>query len=182
MANDLWRTPPQVFKYYDDDCNFVCDVTASAENHLVECYMDEDDDMLSTDWLDFGIEEGQFVWCNPPYSNPLPFVSKCLSEAENNGIGSVMLLNHDMSVEWSALLATSGCFIEVFIAEGSKEKGSKDPYRNGRVSFLDEDGEPIGSNNKAQFAVIIPPWVPRPGLPETVYTSLKSIMSAANAK
>ena len=41
MANDLWRTPKEVFKYFNDRYDFQCDVAASDDNHLDDCYITE---------------------------------------------------------------------------------------------------------------------------------------------
>ena len=173
MANDLWRTPKPVFEYYNSRYDFVYDVAASDENHLCEKYITEDDNFLTEDLNGYDIESGSYVWCNPPYSNPLPFVRKCITESINNGIGTVMLLNHDMSVEWSSLLATIGCRIEVLIASGSKQDKT---YCDGRIAFIDGDGNPISSNNKGQFTAIIPPFVDVHRDADTSYVPLSRVM------
>ena len=48
------------------------------------------------------------VFCNPPYSNPLPWVKKAIAESKK-GITVVMLLKHDSSTEWYRLLHEAGC-------------------------------------------------------------------------
>jgi phage N-6-adenine-methyltransferase len=156
MANDLWRTPPEIFEYYNSKYDFKCDVTASKENAMCDLFITEKMDFLTTSLNDLGIKAGSYVWCNPPYSKPLPFVKKCIQESTLSGIGSLMLLNHDMSVEWSSLLASCGCKLDVYTASGSKLDKT---YRNGRIAFLDADGNPIKTNNKSQFSAIIPPFV-----------------------
>jgi phage N-6-adenine-methyltransferase len=174
MANDLWRTPKEVFNYFDRRYDFQCDVAASDDNHLCDSYITEKENALTLDWgasLET-VNYGSYVWCNPPYSNPLPWVIKCISESEHYGIGSVMLLNCDMSVEWSSLLVNLECKIIHSIASGSKKDKT---YRNGRIAFLNENNQPVGENNKAQVIFIIPPYV-RAGEPVTVYLPLVNIM------
>jgi phage N-6-adenine-methyltransferase len=165
MANDLWRTPKEVFKYFNDRYDFQCDVAASDDNHLCDDYFTERSNALILDW---GLEplythHGAYVWCNPPYSKPLPWVKKVIEESQENGIGTVMLLNCDMSTKWAKLLTKVSCEI-VFITEG-------------RIAFLDGEGKAIGGNNKSQMVIIIPPYV-RVGEPVTRYLPLADIMGA----
>jgi phage N-6-adenine-methyltransferase len=165
MANDLWRTPKEVFKYFNDRYDFQCDVAASDDNHLCDDYFTERSNALILDW---GMEplythHGAYVWCNPPYSNPLPWAHKIIKESQENGIGTVMLLNCDMSTRWAKLLTKVSCEI-IFITEG-------------RIAFLDGEGKAIGGNNKSQMVIIIPPYV-RAGEPVTRYLPLVDIMGA----
>ncbi len=160
MANDLWRTPGQVFKYFNDQYDFECDVAASDQNHLCDKYYTEEVNALKWNWED-EVFAGGFAWCNPPYSKPLPWVEKCITESQESGIGSVILLNCDMSTRWAKLLTKVSCEI-IFITEG-------------RISFLDGEGNPAGGNNKSQVVFIIPPYV-RPGEPVTKYLPLANIM------
>jgi phage N-6-adenine-methyltransferase len=163
MANDLWRTPKEVFKYFNDRYDFQCDVAASDDNHLCDSYYTKKDDALTVDWGNCYAElcDGDYVWCNPPYSNPLPWVHKIIKESQENGIGTVMLLNCDMSTKWAKLLTKVSCKI-IFITEG-------------RIAFLDGKGKAIGGNNKSQMVIIIPPYV-RAGEPVTRYLPLVDIM------
>jgi phage N-6-adenine-methyltransferase len=176
MANDLWRTPKEVFKYFNDRYDFECDVAASDDNHLCDSYYTKKDDALTVDWGNCYAElcDGDYVWCNPPYSNPLPWVHKIIKESQENGIGTVMLLNCDLSVEWSSLLVNLECKIIHPIASGSKKDKT---YCNGRIAFLNENNQPVAENNKAQVLFIIPPYV-RTGEPVTRYLPLVDIMGA----
>jgi phage N-6-adenine-methyltransferase len=160
MANDLWRTPKEVFNYFNDQYGFECDVAASDDNHLCDYYFTEEIDALSYPW-EIQIAPGLYVWCNPPYSKPLPWVKKAIEESQENGIGTVMLLNCDMSTKWAKLLTKVSCKI-IFITEG-------------RIAFLDGKGKAIGGNNKSQMVIIIPPYV-RAGEPVTRYLPLVDIM------
>lgn len=83
---------------------------------------DEDGLKVSWNWCDY---DGVFV--NPPYSNPLPWVKKAISEHQKAGMvydpcsdeydeyaefasaeNIVMLLRHDTSTEWYRLLHEAG--------------------------------------------------------------------------
>jgi hypothetical protein len=99
-------------------------------------------------------------------------VHKIIKESQENGIGTVMLLNCDMSVEWSSLLVKLECKIIHPIASGLKKNKT---YCNGRIAFLNESNKPVGENNKAQVFFIIPPYV-RVGEPVTRYLPLVDIM------
>ena len=169
MANDTWRTPLKIFEYYDGFYNFKYDICADHTNALCEHYFTEEQNCLKQNGY---VKAGNYVWCNPPYSNPLTFVQHLINQSFIYGIGSVLLVNHDMSVEWSSLLCEIECTHHVFIASGSKQDKT---YCNGRIAFIDENNKPIAGNNKGQIAVIIPPFV-RYGEPKVKYMQLSSIM------
>ena len=131
MNKDCWQTPLELFKPIDDKYNFEVDVCASQENSLCKYYWTVDNDCLQQDWSDVS----GFVWCNPPYSNPLPFVEKC----QQYGY-AVMLLNQDASTKWAKI---------VF------EKASKVILLSDRVGFINPVTLEVGkSNHKCQMIVI----------------------------
>lgn len=53
---------------------------------------------------------GRQTFCNPPYSNPLPWVRKAIDEVNSNLSVDivVLLLKHDSSTEWYRLLHEHG--------------------------------------------------------------------------
>lgn len=141
MANDNWRTPPEVYALLNAEFNFQADMAASDINHLHDFYFTEEIDSLSFDWST--LFKDKYVWLNPPYSNPKPWVSYVRQQQEL-GVGTVMLLNSDMSTAW---------FDDAF--------NSVSEIRNiigGRLAFLDADGNPIKGNNKSQFFLIFHPY------------------------
>jgi len=158
--NDLWRTPPEVFNNFDVKYHFVCDVAASDTNHLCDKYFTESNSALDVTWRE-SANSGDFVFCNPPYSNPLPWVEKCIFEAKINGIGSVILLNHDMSTRWAQKLLNQECKVIVFTGK--------------RIAFLNGEGEPVKGNSKGQVAFVLPPFMDH-GKPLTEYVTLESVM------
>lgn len=159
MANDLWRTPPEVFNTLNKEFEFVADMACSEDNKLHRIGFTENDDSLSFDWFDtikalhFGIMPNLYVWLNCPYSNPMPWVKKSL-EAQSNGLGVVMLLNADTSVGWFAEALKGVSEIRNIISD-EKESGG---YSSGRLSFIDGEGFPISGNNKPQFFLIFNPF------------------------
>ncbi len=77
MADD-WYTPKFIFDALK--CEFdldVCSPSDGASMVPAKKFFTIEDDALQQEW------EG-FVWMNPPYSNPTPFVDKFI--AHNNGI------------------------------------------------------------------------------------------------
>ena len=141
---------------------YVCDVCASEENALHRRFIDEEGDFLTTDSAFFATI-GKYVWMNPPYSKPKPFIQRAIFNSKYNGIGCVILLNHDMSTSWARLLQTLFITHEVFDA---------------RISFLGADGKPVRGNKKGQFISIIPPFV-GDGVPVVRYVSLEEVMNKA---
>lgn len=140
---DTWRTPPELFGNLYAEFNFKMDAAASEDNTLCDIYISREENTLVTPWLD-KVSKGDYVWLNPPYSNPKPFIIKCHHESRDNGIGSVVLLPADTSVKWFHLAVA--CADEIrFIT-------------NGRLSFISsQSGLPVGGNAKGSMLVI---WYP----------------------
>jgi phage N-6-adenine-methyltransferase len=163
VSNDTWRTPPEIFNYFNMGYDFKIDVCASKENSLCPDYIDQDEDALKADWLHKGLNrrKGTYVWMNPPYSKPLPFVERAINQSQLNGVGCVALLNNDFSTKWGTLLTIYQCTII--------------NITGGRIAFLNDFGKPVKGNPKSQIVVIIPPYV-RIGDPVTKYLPLKTIM------
>lgn len=137
---DLWQTPVEVYEYLNAKFQFVCDVAASDHNHLHLNYLTESYNSLINGW---GHLKGGYAFCNPPYSKILPWV-KTAKEASDQGVGTVMLLPVDTSVEWFyelQKLANEICFIV-----------------NGRISFVRSDNKQKihGNNRGSLFAVFNP--------------------------
>ena len=114
-SSDEFYTPASIFTALN--CRFDVDV-ASPPGGLswipAAQFLDQSVDGLHTPW------EG-FVWCNPPYSLPGPWLERMA--AHGNGI---MLLPADTSTKWWQTWATTAdawCFI------------------SGRVRFVKADGE-----------------------------------------
>lgn len=158
MANDLWRTPPEVFNTLNKEFNFAADMASTDHNKLCERNFTEEDDSLSFDWAErlkpvtemFG---NTYAWLNCPYSNPMPWVKKSL-EAQSKGLGVVMLLNADHSVGWFAEALKGVSEIRNVIAD-EKESGG---YSSGRLAFLNGEGEPEPGNNRPQFVLVFNPF------------------------
>ena len=136
---DCWQTPKFVFDYYNNRFNFTMDVCASHSNTLVEnSYWTEADDSLNQNWC-------MVSWCNPPYSNIMPWVMKAIDESKQ-GVKTVMLIPADTSVKWFKL-AFENCTECHFIS--------------GRLSFINaETQRPVNGNNKGSVVFIFDPKSP----------------------
>ena len=130
---DLWQTPKSLFNKLNDEFNFICDVAASNENTLCSQFIGEDQDSLGSHrWLSSN-------WCNPPYSNIMPWVQKAIKEHEQ-GCTIVMLVPADTSVKWFKV-AYESCNEVRFIS--------------GRISFINaETQKPVNGNNKGSVLFI----------------------------
>ena len=129
---DLWSTPRGLFNKLNDEFNFTLDVAASDENHLCDNYITEEMDGLTSAW-------GKSNWCNPPYSNIMPWV-KVAKKWASNGSVVCMLVPADTSAKWFKL-AYDSCSEVRFIS--------------GRISFINADtGLPVNGNNKGSVIFI----------------------------
>jgi phage N-6-adenine-methyltransferase len=159
MANDLWRTPPEVFNALDREFEFVADMAASEENALCSEFFDEEYDSLLFDWAyhflvtKTGNACNKYVWLNPPYSDPMPWIKKA-AESQKNGLGVVMLLNSDNSVGWFAEALKTVSEIRNIV--GYEDECGK--FHSGRIAFLDENGNPAKGNNKPQLILVFNPF------------------------
>lgn len=76
----------------------VADVAASDQNALLPRYLTERENALVYQWRLLA-GPGEYVWCNPPYNKPLPWVRKA-SRQQKQHVGTVMLLFADPSPQW----------------------------------------------------------------------------------
>ena len=136
-VKDLYQTPPELYNTLNSEFNFILDVAATKDNTLAPLYYDESLDALSRSW-------GNTVcWCNPPYSNIMPWVKKAAEESRCNAT-VVMLVPSDTSVKW---------FKEAW------STATEMRFISGRISFISSvTGLPVKGNNKGSVLII---W--RPG-------------------
>lgn len=133
---DSLQTPRFVFDYYNKIFNFTTDVAANWENRFCDDHRGEYFDGLLTGW-------GKVNFCNPPYSNILPWVKKAIIEREKGNV-TVLSVPEDSSTCWG----------ELALDECSE-------YHNivGRISFIDpKTGKPKNGNNKGSRAYIFSPY------------------------
>lgn len=156
MANDLWRSPPEVFNTLDMEFDFIADMASSHENALCALHYTEEDDSLSFDWATRPALQSNklaYVYVNPPYSNPKPWILQAV-KSQANGLGVVMLLNYDHSVGWFREALPYVSEIRNIVSDGQVIQGST----TGRIAFIDEDGKPKSTNSKPQTILIFNPF------------------------
>jgi len=164
MANDSWRTPPEVFNTLHKEFDFLADMASTHENSLCLLHFTEDSDALSFDWGDEPCLQShrlRYVWLNCPYSNPMPWVKQSLL-AQSKGLGVVMLLNADTSVGWFAEALKGVSEIRNIVGDEKLKFICNEPYHNGyssgRLAFINDEGKPISGNNKPQFILVFNPF------------------------
>lgn len=116
--SDEYGTPRWIYDYVDKIFNFDMDVCASKKNHKHENYITIKQDALNpkTPW---GIRN----WCNPPYSNILPWYERAIKEADMHGAMTVFLSKWDHSTKHGQLVLREFNLI-FFIAERIKFEGA----------------------------------------------------------
>lgn len=96
MSNDSVGTPQWLFdaavRLYGDFCWDVC---ADSNNKKCDQYYNEEVDGLTCNWSFLN-------WCNPPYSDPLPWVQKAIQQSLY-GYSTVLLLPADLSTKYAEL-------------------------------------------------------------------------------
>lgn len=65
-----WYTPEEFFEEYDKVYHFDLDVCATFENRKCRMFIDQAQDTLKTDWIEFTNLNAPVCWMNPPYRKP----------------------------------------------------------------------------------------------------------------
>jgi phage N-6-adenine-methyltransferase len=90
--SDSYGTPQFVFDWANSTWGpFDLDVCATQQNAKVERFYTKEDDGLRAEW-------GVNNWCNPPYSDPSPWISKAVEHWGR----TVVLALADSSTRWFA--------------------------------------------------------------------------------
>lgn len=85
-ATDERITPDEIYVPLHERHHFTLDAAASASNTKCDKFYDLMSNGLSQTWA------GEVVWCNPPYSNLLAWVSKAYGEVINGECPKAVLL------------------------------------------------------------------------------------------
>lgn len=96
-ASDLYETPPEIFHWCEQVFGpFDLDVCCQSETRKVANALPiETHDALEDLWSAYG----RRAWCNPPYSDPRPWLEKAAIEAKR-GVRTTFLLPGDTSTKW----------------------------------------------------------------------------------
>lgn len=105
--SDMWQTPDWLYDELNNEFNFDVDLCATKENtkcyNYMEDYLNHRMNSLgghgAEDWHEY-LGRGMInaAFCNPPYSDPKPFVEQCWSDSLHCKI--VMLVKCDPSTRW----------------------------------------------------------------------------------
>ncbi len=136
---DEARTPYSLFSRLDETYGFILDSACTRSNCLCNrgFFHDEGKDALKENWLKHS--EGDYIWCNPPYSKPGPFIQKAYEESQN-GAKVVMLLPADTSTKAFHKYCMQSSEI-IFI--------------KGRVTFNNPNGTPIHGSPKFGSMIVV---------------------------
>ena len=174
VNKDEARTPPSLFKKLDDRWHFDCDACATEHNTLCNTFFTSKFteyeqpreirkipfavDCLTTDWCAHLRIGYRTFYCNPPYSQPAPFIKKAAEESLK-GATVVMLLPADtackafrkyiMGIDY--IKDANGDVIGVPNEFGASEITFLIP----RVVFTNPDGTPMKGQPKFGSMVVV---------------------------
>ena len=112
FEKDNYRTPAELFEYYDLLHQFDTDLFASDENHLCERYFTQENSFLDVPAHRI---ETRICWANPPYSNPKIYIKKIVDVFNEYGCKIVALLPIDFSTEWFQLVLKNATEIQYIV-------------------------------------------------------------------
>lgn len=131
-ARDAWSTPPEIAQYWVDRYFLQLDVCASATNHKCGDYYTAQDDGLAQPW-------DRRAWCNPPYSDIMPWVQKALESKHY----TVLLLPARTDSKWFHAI-TSSDRVSWFLSRG-------------RIRFVPAEGVKASSPNHGNAVFVVSP-------------------------
>ena len=134
--SDYYATPKDLFATICqlNNVNPQTDVCATKENRKCDHFFTEEVNGLKQNW-------GRDVWCNPPYSNPHPWIQKCYAEHIKNNITVTALIRLDRTTAyWRDFIKNKAEIIEL----------------NHRVKFIDpETNKPADNAGRFESVVVI---------------------------
>ena len=146
---DSWETPQWLFDWLDKKYRFNLDVAATEKNRKCLDHMEVDnsegrDCGLKFPWLPWNFLKGHGnfsrVFCNPPYSNIMPWLVKAKSEVEEDNCEvAVFILPQDLSTKWGKFCVENASKIIILVG--------------GRVQFIAPEGVKSSSNTKGTMIV-----------------------------
>lgn len=150
-------TPRDLFMVYDNEWHFTIDVAAAPHNTKCERFYDKDNDGLAQSWA------GETVWCNPPYSDIRPWVSKAWDECDDaNGIVMLLPANRTEQPWWQEL-------IEPY-RDGRSTRLSplSVSFLAGRIRFIKAGADRVGPNERPPFGSCVLTWSACSAAPEVI--------------
>lgn len=107
MSNQRYETPWWFIRAVQEEfCigDFDVDVCADESNSKSCLWIDEDMDALINSWLMplSDSSRGVLFWCNPPYTDVMPWVEAAWGQIDQSPDQCFMLLKNDSSTKWYA--------------------------------------------------------------------------------
>ena len=163
VDRDSWETPPWLLDFLSYYYNFNLDVACSSSNFKFGS--SGGIDRLASGWglcVDgdpLGLIPST-AFCNPPYSNILPWLKKAVFEIKEGRCNSaVFVLPMELSTEWGLFCASHASKIMFFCG--------------GRVSFVPPAGVKKTSNSRGTMVVVFDRGNKVIKTPETSYYDIK---------
>lgn len=134
-GNDYWTTPKKLFDDLNALWGFTVDVACEIETALLPKYYTPKEDGLMQDW------STETFWCNPPYSDLKPWLTKS-SVSHKQGATGLVLVPSRTDTKAFQDYAVPNCTCMCFI--------------KGRIKFGDPNNtDPNKKQNSAPFPSVI---------------------------
>ena len=135
-TSDEWETPPEIVDEEEErGGRFTLDACCRPATAKADEYYTGEDDGLAQQWT------GR-VWCNPPYSNPAPWVIKAVESVRDGDAREVVML--------LPAATDTGWFHDLVLPYADVH------FRRGRIKFLGWDGKPRGTPKAGSIIAYFP--------------------------
>jgi phage N-6-adenine-methyltransferase len=135
--------PAADFAKLDERFRFSIDVAASVENTKCHRFYTEAQDGLQLSWA------GERVYCNPPYSDLMPWVQKAWREVEAPLVVLLLPANRTEQPWWQEQ-------IEPFRDQAMSPLWTE--FLPGRLRFLRPGQTTVGPNERPPFGIVLCVW------------------------
>lgn len=135
---DCWGTPQWLIDDLKTEFHFTLDAAADPYNAKFPRHLT---DGLAFNWSEV-CEQGDWAWCNPPFSEVTPWVDQWIASAEA-GVGVVAIVNNQSGAKWW---------------HKAMDAATELRFSLGRVAFIHPvTGRPINDNNMGQVIFVFEP-------------------------
>ena len=141
MGNQDWETPPDFWAVLNEEFGFQLDAAASVNNTKCKAYIEEGALWEGCAWVcetEIGVWRTR-VYCNPPFTNMMPWVQKAYAEAQKHPYAVVGVVGPLSAAKWF-----------VFCYEAAREIRILTP----RIQFVAPPGLKQSSNSKDNVFIV----------------------------
>jgi hypothetical protein len=166
MTTDIrqtWATPPDFFKWLDDQFHFDIDVCASKENAKCRMFITEHDDSFRTPWFQ-DLRNDPYprlllsAFCNPGFQSPLQWHQRAFQQCNLDGREYGMPMKH---VRFACVLGVQWASQEW--ARFAFEKTLMIINLSPRIQYIAPPGVKQSSNNYESCVFVYSSLPPCPG-------------------